>query len=72
MERCRKAIEDSIFVIDDNNIKVTISIGITKYKPMITSAEMIEIADRALYESKQSGRNKITKIVRGNYNEDYK
>jgi diguanylate cyclase (GGDEF)-like protein len=40
--------------------RVTISAGVAAVRPEkgVTSAYMVEIADKALYQAKQNGRNK--------------
>ncbi len=40
--------------------KVTISIGVTEYKTRDNMERMIKRADKALYISKENGRNKVT------------
>jgi diguanylate cyclase len=40
--------------------KVTISLGVSRYAPGESSASFIERADKALYASKQSGRNQVS------------
>ena len=41
-------------------VKFTISIGFSNYKPNISKSMLLKIADKALYESKNTGKNKIT------------
>jgi diguanylate cyclase (GGDEF)-like protein len=60
-ERIRRAIADKHFVIEQEMLNVTISCGVT----LITSAEdrrdvttLLSAADRALYEAKETGRNR--------------
>lgn len=56
-ELLRKAVEKYNFVLPDGQvIHITISIGIACF-PQISSDELIDIADQALYLAKQSGRN---------------
>lgn len=66
-ERLRKNVENNDFHISDNKvIKITISIGISSY-PELTSQidNLIKDADVALYEAKNSGRNKV--VLFNNY-----
>ena len=66
-ERLRKAVEASPIQVnsDDNNvvsqklINVTISMGLAEFDFNETGAELFEHADKALYEAKNTGRNKI-------------
>ena len=41
------------------NISVTISLGVHQYKIDESEEELIKITDKALYEAKKSGRNKV-------------
>ncbi len=57
-ERIRAAIENHDF---DKVGKVTVSIGVTRFKGHSDSAEQfVKRADQALYQSKETGRNKVT------------
>ena len=60
-ERLRRSIEQHPFLFADKVIHVTVSIGISYMPaPEIRSAEdMIACADRALYEAKNGGRNRV-------------
>ncbi len=57
MEEIRKSVEDFVFIEDK---KITISIGISKLEVEDTSAMILSRADKALYKSKETGRNKIS------------
>ncbi|MBU1998624.1 MAG: diguanylate cyclase, partial [Candidatus Omnitrophica bacterium] len=60
-ERIRSNIEKHIFIFGDENIKVSVSIGLVYIddwsKEGISPEEIIGLADRALYRAKSSGRN---------------
>lgn len=59
-ERLRMLIQASGIRMNSNEVKVTISIGATLHKAGETIEDMIERADKLLYQSKQDGRNKVT------------
>lgn len=60
-EDVRKEIEKNAVAINGSSIKVTVSIGVSQYDPTLTTGENLKRADKALYESKAGGRNRITK-----------
>ena len=62
-ERCRKVVQQMVVQAGTQTIKTTISAGLTAYSPEmigVGKSEIIEAADRALYNSKHSGRNRIS------------
>lgn len=60
-ERIRKSVEEKSIMYDGKKINVTISIGVSSYNFDLESAKsIVERADKALYESKQNGRNRVT------------
>lgn len=60
-ERIRKKAENTDFYISDNKaIKITISVGISSYPELTNKIDnLLKDADTALYEAKNSGRNKV-------------
>jgi two-component system cell cycle response regulator len=60
-ERLRVAVEAVEFKISAQNepLHKTLSMGLAEYKPLETAKTLIERADGALYEAKESGRNKV-------------
>ncbi|MGE9551430.1 GGDEF domain-containing protein [Erwinia amylovora] len=62
-ERIRHAVERTVFTsLDNDSFNVTLSLGVAYYNPDISLQENIIVADRALYQSKNSGRNRTTSI----------
>lgn len=61
-ERIRFAALESKVVYAEYNIKVTLSFGITSYPEtdLVHEQELLAASDKALYISKESGRNKST------------
>lgn len=59
-ERIRKAIEEKEIRVYDEDLKITISIGISVFPEHADTKEaLIEKADEALYRAKQAGRNRV-------------
>ncbi len=61
-ERIRKKIENTKFIYKGERIPVTVSIGCTELKSDDSEKTLVERADKALYEAKNSGRNKVVVI----------
>jgi diguanylate cyclase (GGDEF)-like protein len=64
-EKLRHDVEQHDFGIGKS---VTISIGVSIYKPNETAEEFIDRSDQALYEAKNSGKNKV--VVRMPWGDD--
>jgi diguanylate cyclase (GGDEF)-like protein len=62
-ERIRKIVASQPFELSSLEIDLTISLGVTEKQPGTESLdELIQIADQAMYRSKQRGRNQTTQI----------
>ncbi|MDP4181958.1 MAG: sensor domain-containing diguanylate cyclase, partial [Bacillota bacterium] len=60
-ERVRKAIENTEVIYDGMKLKVTVSIGISMFPDYAADpTSLINTADKALYRSKENGRNMVT------------
>lgn len=59
-ERIRQTIELHPFNFYEQKLKVTISIGVAEKKEIDSWEELYNRADKALYQSKQNGRNRVT------------
>lgn len=66
-ERLRKKIEDYEFNNGSNKMKLTSSMGfaVTKGDEGLSAKELVRRADHALYDAKESGRNKFAQYVHG-------
>ena len=63
-ERLRKTVESNPITInledsDVKSIKVTISMGLAEFNKTETGEELFERADKALYDAKEGGRNRV-------------
>lgn len=60
-ERIRKAVEDETITAYDERLNLTVSIGVSVFpKDAENPDELVDMADRAMYLSKQRGRNRVT------------
>ncbi len=61
-ERIRNSIENLDILYDGKHLTLTISIGVAQFKPKadVTAKNLVDRADKALYNSKQTGRNKVS------------
>ena len=58
-ERIRKAIEDHVFATKEEELKITVSIGLAGLQAQDTRDSLLGRADKALYEAKKSGKNRV-------------
>ncbi len=58
-EKIRADIESAVVKTNQDEISVTASIGFAKYDNNSSILEWLEMADKALYEAKNSGKNKV-------------
>ncbi len=64
-ERIRQAIEAHVFSLNQMEAKVTASIGIACYpKHGDNAKELISQADKAMYDSKKNGKNRVSLVGR--------
>jgi diguanylate cyclase len=58
-ERVRQKIEQCRLLESDPSFRITISIGVTQYRPTEDITSTLDRADRALYAAKAGGRNRV-------------
>ncbi|GAB6098473.1 hypothetical protein JCM16358_03520 [Halanaerocella petrolearia] len=59
-ERIRKNIKRQLFTVNKQRVTVTVSIGISTYNENLNSPdEVLKVADQALYQAKNKGRNQV-------------
>ncbi|MCG3202477.1 MAG: hypothetical protein NFCOHLIN_02360 [Gammaproteobacteria bacterium] len=58
-ERIRKAIAATPIIIDDFEVTVTVSMGVSTLEAGDSAATLINRADAALYDAKTAGRNRV-------------
>ena len=62
-ERIRRAVSETTVEDGASRIRVTVSVGATTYQDATETADaLVALADRALYESKDGGRNRVTTV----------
>jgi len=62
-QRIRAALEAERFSPENGkDVRITISIGVTEYHPQEELSTFIQRADKAMYLSKQNGRNKVSML----------
>lgn len=61
-ERLREQVAAHRFKLDNGTVRITISTGISQYRSESDrdSSDLLEKADRALYQAKEAGRNRVT------------
>jgi diguanylate cyclase (GGDEF)-like protein len=63
-ERLRQVVHESIFAKDTQPVRITISVGVAAMHHEGENIEsLIERADQALYQAKESGRNRVKSII---------
>ena len=63
-QRIRKAVKEIVFVPEPGlEASITISIGMTAYNPPEDITSFIQRADKALYGSKEGGRDKVSVLI---------
>ena len=62
-DRLRKLVESTAIPFDGQDLRVTVSIGVSEYpsNPAKQIDELIEAADKALYRAKNAGRNRVSR-----------
>lgn len=64
-ERIRTAVENSSFDYQGSQVTSTVSIGLAGYPETSNNVdELMEKADKAMYQSKSSGKNKVSIFAR--------
>ena len=59
MEKTRSMIERLPFHFRQERVQVTMSFGISDFREGLTTDQIFERADQALYKAKQAGRNRV-------------
>lgn len=63
-ERLRRAIGDEALLVDGQRIAVTVSLGVTTVEGTVDLEDLSREADRAMYEAKRGGRNRVASVDR--------
>jgi diguanylate cyclase (GGDEF)-like protein len=58
MDRLRKLLDDTPIVVGENSFNITASFGVASHHNNLPSLkELMEMADKALYDAKKEGKN---------------
>lgn len=63
LERLRSTFENHQFEYNNENFKITLSIGVSSNTNFDTYTEMFDDADKAVYEAKNCGRNMVKQAM---------
>ncbi|MDD2899623.1 MAG: GGDEF domain-containing protein, partial [Desulfuromonadaceae bacterium] len=58
-ERVRRNIEETVVLHEGNEFFITASIGVSEYRDGDTQETLLSRADQAMYNAKETGRNRI-------------
>ncbi|HTA75741.1 MAG TPA: GGDEF domain-containing protein [bacterium] len=59
-ERIREVMEKNVLYFKKTPVKITVSVGVATHDGKVTQyQDLIRLADRALYQAKENGRNKV-------------
>jgi diguanylate cyclase (GGDEF)-like protein len=64
-ERFRKIIEAQVTTYQQNDVKVTISLGVSAPTIGDSAESLLKRTDEALYQAKNSGRNRVVSMLTG-------
>ncbi len=59
-EKLRKSIEQANVTVAGGRIPLTASIGVASYRNTGTLQDLIDVADKAMYQAKETGKNRVT------------
>ncbi|HAP34152.1 MAG TPA: GGDEF domain-containing protein, partial [Lachnospiraceae bacterium] len=59
LEELRKKIAEEVFRFEKNEIRITVTIGSSKYQNGMTNDNWISSADNKLYKGKSNGKNQV-------------
>jgi predicted signal transduction protein with EAL and GGDEF domain len=54
-----RTVESDVFLADSQRCKLTLSVGVSVFSPGQTVDDCIKAADKALYQAKRQGRNRV-------------
>lgn len=66
-EKLRKCVEESSIDSDEGQLKITISLGVSAMEKnsLRNPKDLLILADKALYQAKREGKNKVCKVKEG-------
>jgi len=58
-EKIRRVLQDAVIVTAVGRLKITSSFGIAQYDRELGKSELLKRADKALYQAKRTGKNRV-------------
>lgn len=58
-EKIRNMVDEQVFLYKETSFRITMTLGICEYEKNMALDQLISNADRALYEGKETGRNRV-------------
>lgn len=61
-ERLRHGIASTPFPLAEKDLLITVSVGVAGLEPEMTAEDLVQAADTAVYQAKQAGKNRVSRV----------